>query len=142
MNNYILYLYMHCPDCLSDNIKKSGFVQAKTGMQQRYECKECGRTWVGMGRPKIPVVGIPCPDCHGQDIARKGWRLTRQGRFRQYVCRGCGHIFTLKPLIKRAEPTPCPKCHSDKTRKGGKYIRNGKELQRYVCNSCHSSWID
>jgi len=142
MGNYILYLYMPCPDCLSNNIKKSGFVQAKTGMQQRYECKECGRTWTGMGRPKIPVVGIPCPDCHGQDIARKGWRITRQGKIQQYVCRSCGHIFTLKPLIKRAEPTPCPKCHSDKTRKGGKYIRNGKELQRYVCNSCHSSWID
>jgi len=95
-----------------------------------------------MGRPKIPVVGVTCDECHSPDIARKGYRITRQGKVQQYLCRSCGHIFTLKPLIKRAEPAPCPKCHSDKTRKGGKYIRNGKELQRYVCNSCHSSWID
>jgi len=101
MNNYILYLYMPCPDCLSDNIKKSGFVQAKTGMQQRYVCNDCGRTWTGMGRPKTPVVGVTCEECHSQDIARKGWRLTRQGKIQQYVCRSCGHIFTLQPILKK-----------------------------------------
>jgi len=101
MGNYILYLYMNCPDCLSENVKKSGFVKVKTGMQQRYECKECGRTWVGMGRPKIPVVGVTCDECHSPDIARKGYRITRQGKVQQYLCRSCGHIFTLQPILKR-----------------------------------------
>ena len=101
MNNYILYLDMSCPDCQSDNTKKSGFVQLKTGQQQRYECKDCGRTWVGMGRPKIPVVGVSCDECHSDDIARKGWRTTRQGKIQQYVCRKCGHIFTLQPILKK-----------------------------------------
>lgn len=34
-----------CPECSSTNIHKLGFIITRSGKIQRYQCKDCARTW-------------------------------------------------------------------------------------------------
>jgi transposase-like protein len=36
---------MICPECLKEHVNKVGLAVTRKGKKQRYQCRECGRTF-------------------------------------------------------------------------------------------------
>lgn len=69
-------LYINCPACVRDSIRKNGI---KSDGKQNYQCKDCGRQFVG-------DHALSYRGCHSQKDSKIRQLMIRGSKIRDIAC--------------------------------------------------------